>query len=397
MRNVLIILLLLSGITIQSQAQIQLSEQAEIHILTCGPYQPELYSAFGHSAIRVVDPARGLDLLYNYGIFDFDQPNFYLNFARGFLHYKLGVTYYDQFRDYYIMQNRFIHEQVLNLTHQQKQELFGFLQWNALPENQYYYYDYFYDNCATRVRDALKEVFSENIRFDGSYINTEYTIRDLTDLYLQEQPWGDLGIDLCLGLPMDVKATPEMYMFLPDYIEQGFDHAYIRQRGTEVPLVKETLITYESTPEPDTSSFIKPMGAFLILLVTGFALTLLEINRRKHYRLFDVILFGILGLLGWLLLSLWLFTDHSAAARNMNLLWAIPFYVPVIFWLYKEEVPRWVRIFFITTSLIGLATLIMWAILPQDLHDSLIPVTLLAVIRGLMIGRFGALRSNGRQ
>ncbi len=393
MRNVLIILLFITGFTVQSNAQFQLTDQAEIHILTCGPYQPELYSAFGHSAIRVYDPQLGIDLLYNYGIFDFDQPNFYLNFARGYLNYKLGVTYYERFRDFYVMENRYIHEQVLNLTLSQKQELLDFLQWNSLPENQYYYYDYFYDNCATRVRDALRKVYGEDIRFDGSYIIEERTIRDLTDLYLQEQPWGDLGIDLCLGLPMDVTATPDMYMFLPDYIEQAFDHAYIMQGGKEVPLVKETLITYESTPEPDTSSFIKPMGAFLLLLAAGLVLTFIEIRQKKYFRIFDAVLFTCIGLVGWLLLALWLVTDHDAASRNMNLLWAVPFYVPVVYWLYKHQIPAWVKTFFLITSLIGLVTLITWVILPQDLHESLIPVTLLTVVRGLMIGRFSQERS----
>lgn len=396
MRKVLVLFLLLSVYVYPLNAQFRLTDQAEIHIVTCGPYQPELYSAFGHSAIRVTDPERGIDLLYNYGIFDFDQPNFYLNFARGFLHYKLGVTYYDRFRDYYIMQNRFIHEQVLNLTTAQKQELFDFLQWNALPENQYYYYDYFYDNCATRVRDALKRVFGNDLRFDGSYIETNYSIRDLTDLYLQEQPWGDLGIDLCLGLPMDVEATPEMYMFLPDYIEKGFDHGYIMKEGREEPLVKETLITYESTPEPDTSSYITPLGAFIILLLLGVGVTFLEITRKKYYRGFDVVFFTLLGLIGWVLLILWFFTDHNAASRNMNLLLMVPLYMPFALWLIRRNPPEWIRIFFLLTAIITIFTLVTWPLLPQDLHESLVPVGILAAGRSLLIGRLHRLRSNGR-
>jgi hypothetical protein len=393
MKQVLVALLLLTTY-IQSTAQFQLSEEAEIHIITAGPYQPELYSAFGHSAIRVKDPTQGLDLIYNYGIFDFDQPNFYLNFARGFLHYKLGISYYSDFRDYYMFQNRFLHEQVLNLTTAQKRELFGFLQWNSLPENQYYYYDYFYDNCATRIRDALKTTFGDSLRFDGSYIDSENTIRDLTDMYLQEQPWGDLGIDLCLGLPMDKVATPEMYMFLPDYIEEGFNHAYITQQGVEVPLVKETLITYSSKPEPDSSSFITPMGAFLILLLFGLFLSVIEIRMKKYYKSFDILLFTIVGLVGWLLFVLWTLTDHRAASNNMNLLWAVPLYFPFGFWLLKRTVPTWVKTFFLITSLLGVLTLLLWWAIPQDLHDSLIPLTALLVIRGLLVSRFHPLRTN---
>jgi hypothetical protein len=101
---------------------VQLSEQATISVITCGPWQGELYSAFGHSAFRVHDPAQGIDEAYNYGVFDFDQPNFYLNFARGYMYYKLGVYDYNRFRDIYIYYNRYIHEQVLNLTQEQKQK-----------------------------------------------------------------------------------------------------------------------------------------------------------------------------------------------------------------------------------------------------------------------------------
>lgn len=394
MKQTLVILFILTTLIFDSLAQFQLSERAEIHVITAGPYQPELYSAFGHSAIRVNDPARGIDLLYNYGIFDFDQPNFYLNFARGFLHYKLGVSSYTDFRDYYIYYNRFLHEQVLNLTPAQKQELFDFLQWNALPENQFYFYDYFYDNCATRVRDALKTTFGTQIRFDGSYIDTKYTIRDLTDIYLQEQPWGDLGIDLGLGLPIDKVATPEEYMFLPDYIEAAFNHAYIMHDGKEVPLVKETLITYSSQPEPDTSSVITPVIAFSILLLIGIIITWIEGRRRRYIKYFDVLLFFLVGCVGWVLLLLWIATDHNAASNNFNLLWAIPLYFPLCFWLLKRHIPEWIRNFFFITSLLGIITIISWTLLPQDLPDSVIPLIILMIIRGMLIARFKAWRSN---
>ena len=368
-------------------SQIRLSDSAEIRVLTCGPYQAELYSAFGHSAIRVYDPEQRLDYLFNYGVFDFDQPNFYLNFARGYLNYQLAVTNYRYFRDAYIAQNRYIHEQVLNLNQQEKQQLFDFLQWNMQPENRYYYYDYFYDNCATRVRDALVRTFGDAVQFDGSYINTEYSIRDLTDLYLKEQPWGDLGIDLCLGLPMDTLASPYMYMFLPDYIENGFDNAYIIRPEGKVPLVKETIITYESIPEEDQSSLITPLIAFTALLIFGIWLTWKDYSRKKRYAWFDFLLFTVTGLVGWLLAGLWLFTDHNAAARNMNLLWAIPIFFPLSIWTLKQPVKRWVRKIFMVTATLMIIVIITWFFLPQDLHNSLIPFVLLLGLRSWRISK----------
>ncbi|QSE99346.1 DUF4105 domain-containing protein [Fulvivirga lutea] len=361
----------------------KLSEEAEIHVLTCGPYQGELYSAFGHSAIRVHDPKRGLDWLYNYGVFDFNQPNFYLNFARGYLNYKLAVMDYSRFRDYYIYQNRYIHEQVLNLNQEQKQAFFDFLQWNAQPENQYYYYDYFYDNCATRVRDALKTTFGEKVTFDGSYINTDYTIRELTDLYLTYQPWGDLGIDICLGLPMDKKATPEMYMFLPDYIESAFNNATIESDSGKLPLVKETIVTYESKPETFEISFFNPLNVFSILFGAILLTTVLGWKRGKHIKLIDVSLFGIIGLVGLLLFVLWVATDHNAAARNMNILWALPFHLIAAVLLARSNPPKWLKHYFLGYSILGVILVLTWNFLPQQMHYSLIPIVLILVVRSL--------------
>ncbi|HYC86358.1 MAG TPA: DUF4105 domain-containing protein, partial [Chryseosolibacter sp.] len=213
MRNFLI---LISLIPFLSQGQ-TLSERARVSVITCGPGQRVLYTAFGHSAFRIEDPVNGIDQVYNYGVFDFRRKNFYLNFARGQNYYKLAAYPYPNFEYEYIYFNRFIHQQVLNLDQGQKQAFFDFLEENAKPENATYLYDYFYDNCATRIRDVTQKVLGDSVRFDGSYIQTDYTIRELTDLYLDYQPWGDLGIDICLGLPMDKRAAPHEYMFLPDY------------------------------------------------------------------------------------------------------------------------------------------------------------------------------------
>ena len=377
-----IAVIFLMTISLQSASQrIQLSDDAEIHVLTCGPYQGELYSAFGHSAVRVSDPKSGLDWLYNYGIFSFNQPNFYLNFARGYLNYRLAVMDYEGFRDYYIHENRFIHEQILNLNKEQKQQYFDFLEWNAKPENQFYYYDYFYDNCATRIRDGLKLTFGDQIEFDGSYVTTDYTIRELTDLYLAYQPWGDLGIDLCLGLPMDVKATPEMYMFLPDYIENGFNNAFIKTDSGLVPLVEKTLITYESKPENIEESVFTPLAVFSLLLIIGIALTYYGWMNKKHFRAFDILLFGIVGSVGLLLFLLWVATDHHAAAKNMNLLWALPSHLVIPFFLFKKEKAVWLKKYFVLTSILGIILVSTWVFLPQLMHYSLIPLVVLIAVR----------------
>jgi hypothetical protein len=363
-----------------SPSPLKLSNDAVISVVTCGPYQGELYSAFGHSAFRVYDPTLGINAIYNYGVFDYDQPNFYLNFALGKNSYMLGLQDYDRFRDVYIYYNRFIHEQPLNLNQHQLQKLFAFLEWNARPENQYYYYDYFYDNCATRMRDVMTKNFGDSINFKTEQITPpDYSIRQLTDLYLQEQPWGDLGIDICLGLPMDKKASPLEYMFLPDYIETGFENATIKSNGGDVPLVKEKVITYESRDEEAPKRLPHPLYVFGFLAAIAIALAGWDIKRKKLSNWFDSTLFTTVGLIGILLLFLWFFTDHKAAAKNFNLLWAFP--VHLVAGLAVFKVRRWLKPYFIFTAVLCILILVFWKILPQMLHYALIPIVITLGIR----------------
>lgn len=378
-KRFLFLLLLLPAVPALSQQT--LSDRARISVITCGPWQGELYSAFGHSAIRVHDPAQGIDEAYNYGVFDFDQPNFYLNFARGYLYYKLGVYNYQDFKNYYIYHNRYIHEQLLNLTIQQKQRLYDSLQWNALPANETYRYDYFYNNCATKIRDIVIAALGDSVRFDGSYIHTQYTIRDLTDIYLSQQPWGDLGIDICLGLPMDKKATAFEYMFLPDYIESGFNHATILTDSSSAPLVQRTIPVYEERPADAEKGLPHPLYFFGILCLLAIALSVFDILGKRTSKWFDTLLFSIAGLIGLLLLFLWVATDHKAAANNFNILWALPTHVVAVVALLRNA--TWVKTYFSVIAVLQIVLLLLWFVLPQELNYSLIPVVLALAVRAL--------------
>lgn len=365
----------------------RLSPRAEISILTFGPYQGELYSAFGHSGIRVYDPEFNLDAFYNYGVFSFDQPNFYLNFAKGHLNYKLDVDPYAPWRDYYISNNRFVHEQILNLNPEQTQKVFDYLFWNSRPENSYYFYDYFYNNCATKLRDVLKITLKDQVAFDSTFIQTDYTIRQLTDIYLKHQPWGDLGIDICLGLPMDKHASPYEYMFLPDYIEMSFDHATIRNDSLQqnpAPLVKAKVPVFEAAPEEYSSSLFHPWVVFGLFLALTIAITWRDIKKNTQSKWFDAIIFGVVGAVGLLLFLLWTVTDHRAAARNLNILWAMPLhliFVPLYLLSKKIAIT-----YFKGIAILYALLLVSWAFLPQQLNVFLIPVVIALTIRAWRIG-----------
>jgi hypothetical protein len=356
----------------------QLSDSADISVLTLGPYQGELYSAFGHSAMRVSDPVQNFDYIFNWGVFDFDQPNFYLNFARGKNYYMLAAHPADLFIDHYISKNRYIHEQKLNLTGEQKHKLFQYLLWNVQSENRSYRYDYFYDNCATRIRDVMVKVFGDSVSFDDSYITTDYSIRDLTDIYLRYQPWGDLGIDICLGLPMDKKAVPYEYMFLPDYIESSFDRANING----APIVKAKNIVFESVPEAYHRSLFHPMNVFVFIAIIALTLSAYDWKRKKLSTWYDAILFGTTGAVGLLLFLLWIATDHKAAANNFNLLWALPTHLIAVIAFYKK--PAWLKKYFLATAIVAAFTLILWPVLPQQLNYFLVPFVVALLVRALM-------------
>ncbi|MBL7846462.1 MAG: DUF4105 domain-containing protein [Cyclobacteriaceae bacterium] len=364
-----------------------LSPQAEISVITCGPGADELYSAFGHSAIRIQDPANNINYAYNYGVFDFDQPNFYLNYTKGLLLFKLGVYAYPDFVKSYVYYNRWVTEQVLDLSPQQKQKIFDFLEWNALPENETYRYDYFYNNCANKVRDVFVEQLGDSIQFDGSYVTTHYSLRDLTDIYLVDQPWGDLGIDICLGLPIDKKATPYEYMYLPDYVLSGFDHATISRNGQAVPIVKQKISVFVNKPREVTPAPVHPWTIFGGFLFLTILLSLYDAWRKRVSLWFDVILFVIVGAVGVLLLLLWTATDHAAAANNFNLVWALPTNL-FILGVLSSRTREMVRKYFLGVAILELILLVTWSFVPQHMNIFLIPFVAALLIRAIVIYRW---------
>ncbi|MDF9797384.1 hypothetical protein OKW21_002647 [Catalinimonas alkaloidigena] len=392
-RGLFFIISLLFTIPTNGQAIVQptLSPQAEISLITCAPGSA-LFEAFGHSAIRVNDPVSGFDMAYNYGVFDFDQPNFYLNFAKGYLLYKLGTAEFDRFLYQYMYFDRTVEEQILDLTHDQKNAVFKFLQLNSLPENREYYYDYFFDNCATRPRDVFIEILGDSLRFDYGYADTlDYTIRGLIDRYIEDKDqfaWGDLGIDLGLGANIDRLATPFEYMYQPEFLYLAFEGATLAQAdGSISPLVNQTKTLYQGAPQSDQiSTTFTPSFVFWTLLVLLAIASAFELWKQKYQLLaFDFLFFAFLGLYGLLLVFLWFFTNHTAATHNWNMLWGWPTHVIAAFLVLIRKPPKLLKFYFILTALLTSFLLFFWAWLPQDLHDSLIPFLILIVMRSLVV------------
>ncbi len=363
---------------------IQLSEDSEISVMTMGAYQPELYSAFGHTAIRVYDPQNNMDYVYNYGVFDFDQENFYLNFAKGKMVYKLGMSYYEPFRDFYISQDRDVREQVLNLTVEQRQAFFLFLQNNHRPANRDYLYNYVYDNCASKIPDVLNAVVGDKLTYNESYMQPGKTIRDLMHDYLPYQPWGEWMIDIGLGAQIDKEADAKEFMFLPDYVLKALESATIQTTAGQEPLVKELRVVYTSENAPEGNSGFTPMNFFILLFFVGGFITHRNMKSGTRTRWLDGLLFGFAGFVGLWLVFLWAGTAHLSK-WNYDLLWAVPFHLVAVFTLRKKSWVTFNHWYFKVTAILYGAVLIGWALLPEPMHMALVPFTLLLLLRSAYI------------
>jgi len=354
-------------------------QAVRISIITCEPGE-ELYASFGHTAIRVVDSLQHLDLVYNYGTFDFNTPNFYVKFARGQLNYVLSRGLFQNFMLLYQFENRGVTEQVLDLTENEAKSIFNFLENNYLPENRYYLYDFFLDNCATRVRDVFTNALGTNLLFDNSNEKQHKTFRDAIEPYLENSSWSKLGIYLAVGYPSDRIMKSAEYQFLPDSLFSQFAKAKFASTGKLI--VKETNKLFISEKKENSFNlFLSTKFIFTIILIVCILLMLLEKKYKINIRWFDFLLFFIIGLVGTILFLLWTATDHKATINNFNLIWAVPTHLFAAILLLKKSKPLWLEKYFLICAIINSLLIICWKFSPQVFDNSLLLLILVMTFR----------------
>ena len=364
------LLLIVSNLSAQN-----VGENTSVSLITCGSGN-ELYSTFGHSALHISDPSTGLDRVYNYGTFDFDTPNFYVKFARGQLNYFLNVTDFNRFVRTYQYEGRWVYRQELNLNVSQKAEIFAFLENNALPQNKFYKYDFFYDNCSTRLRDALETALGESLTYPEAAADTTATFRELIDLYLIDLPWSDFGIDLALGMPCDNEADFREKMFLPDYLMANLGKAQVLRDGEMISLVKKEGMVLAENPNLTKSDSASIMWIFWALMIFCF-ITGIFIHPKK-LKWFDIAFFILVGILSIVIALLWFATEHSATKWNLNLLWALPTWIwGSILLLRKKPSSK----FFKVHAIITFTIMVFWIVIPQSFHEAVIPIVLALAAR----------------
>ncbi len=301
-----------------------LSEEAEISLLTCSS-GPALYKTFGHNAFRVKDPILGLDRVYNYGTFDFDTENFYLKFVRGKLNYWLSTSNFDRFLYEYAYYKQSVFENEFNLTQAEKQRLFDFLENNALPENRFYLYDFFFDNCATRIRDAMYHTFGDDVLIADSSWYKEMTFREGVASYSTNQPWSRLGMDLGLGIPTDRKMDIQEIMFLPEYLMKGLESMVLKTETGEKPLLRQRVTLLEGTTFGSEAGELNYVFLLFVMIVFGVIyLTLREYSSGMMNRTLNKMVFLLPAIMAVVQLLLWFATDHKVSRINPDLLWTVP-------------------------------------------------------------------------
>ena len=364
---------------------ITLSEDAEVSVLTFGPGL-SLNDAFGHNAFRIRDVKKGIDQVYGYGEYDFDAPNFYLKFARGKLNYLISRHSFSDIFRYYSSYNRSIDEQVLNFTTEEKQKLFDFLENNYRPENRKYLYDFFYDNCATRIRDVSDIATKSNINFELPKDFEQKTFRQLIHEHLNYNSWGSLGIDIALGSVIDKEASPKEYMYLPKYIHSFFDAAKIDSTNS---LVKSSSSLYKSKPYKESTNFLfSPLIILSFIAIIILYITYRDLKSKKRSKWLDGILFGVTGTIGVLLLLLWFATDHTTTGYNYNLLWAFPLNLILLFKLKNNTIKNWVKgLLKFLVIMLCLMTL-HWIIGVQVFAITLVPLLIALFLRYIFLLKF---------
>ncbi len=365
-KTLLLLAMFCFKIAIAQQDSADIYCQTKISLLTCGPGD-ELYSSFGHTAIRVQTP--NFDIVFNYGTFEFEDPNFLAKFVRGKLPYFLSVERMSDFKMAYTYEKRSIYEQDLGLKCAEKQAILEALRVNAREENKFYKYDFTFDNCTTRALDILNKTVGNQFELPKS-VPIPYSFRTAIhhDLDNGGFAWSKLGIDILLGARLDRKMTRAETRFLPAQLMNDLNETKIRNQ----PLVAARSVLLNAPERTANNKWIPSitLGSIFLLLI------LLNFMKSRKVRTFNNFIFRLVlfvtGTLGVLLVFMWFGTDHYMCTNNMNLIWALPTNLIACFIPFNQKT----RYYFQVVFLINLLMVINWAWLPQSMNIALLPVAL---------------------
>jgi hypothetical protein len=351
-------------------------DRTEVYLITCGP-GTETYSIYGHSALRIFKPGLDSDIIYNWGVFDFETPNFVWKFAKGRLEYMLAEENFSRFLALYNHEKRYVIQQRIFLDSAETVKLEMLVNENLRPENRKYKYDFFYDDCSTRIRDLLEKSLSGKLIYpqeDGS----KTTFRDLTDTYQEKYQWLKLGIDLIMGSPGERKATVRDKAFLPVEMQQVFSETLVQREGKLVPLLSspETLLDFPA-PALKSGFLTSPALAALIFMIL-IVVSTLTLKNKRFVNYIDILVFSLYSILAVMMIFFNFFTDHAQMRWNLNIIWLSPVLIVCLAALILgRSWTIWFRILFYLTAFF----LVFQFLLPQEFNIAFIPMAVVIAFR----------------
>ncbi len=392
--TILLLVMLLMGLHVQAQqldAPRSAGTQSEfvvdslqLSLITCAP-GTEIYELYGHSALRAKYTGRAkFDVVFNYGLFSFNTPNFVWRFTKGETDYWLGVSRFEYFIYEYAMRDSRVEEQILNLAPEQKLTLFHALQENARPENRIYRYNFLFDNCATRPRDKVEQVLGGLFYQEPEGVAPSF--RDEIHRCVAYCPWLMLGIDLALGAELDRPMTYREQMFLPEVLHQAFASATVQSTTDSVarPLVAQevTLFAPDTPAQPQETSFLlTPLFVFSAIGVFIVLLSVYDIRRKRCTRWVDTLLFTLYGLAGVVIFFLMFCSEHPATSVNYSVVWAHPFWLLVAVAIWFKSLKRVVRYYHFANFATLLLFLLLWHWIPQQFNIAFLPLVMILIVR----------------
>ena len=354
----------------------QKRDSIQFSLLTCSP-GTEIYSLFGHTAIRYQNYTQNKDIVFNYGMFSFSSPNFIYRFVKGETDYQLGVNDFRSFEAEYMFRGSSVYQQILNLTYEEKLKLQNLLFTNYLPQNRVYRYNYFYDNCTTRARDQIEKCIDGDVEYPTSV--PDKTFRGIIHEFTKGFDWEEFGIDLCLGAGADKPIGIRQQMFSPFYMRSFAESAFIKdENGNTRSLVlrEEVVVDADAVDVADSSFPFSPIACATFFLFLNVVIAFVQIVRKKIYWFWDLILYLSQGLAGCIIAFLFFFSIHPTVDSNWLILLFNPiplFYLP--FMVYNDIKRKKDKWHVINSVYLTLFILIL-PLIPQEINLSVLLLAL---------------------
>ena len=342
------------------------SDVPQISLITCGPGK-DIYELEGHTALRIRH--NGMDVAVNYGLFDFDAPNFVYRFVKGETDYMVGAAPFEYFLRQYVREGRDVYEQPLNLSPDAARRLVELLDENLRRENRVYRYNYVKDNCATRPLAMIERAMGDTLALKAGGYTEGWTFREAMRYYHRNYPWYQFGIDLALGSGIDYVITEREKAFVPVVLMEMMagcgvvDSTFVLSAGDK------------AMPEP-TPWWLTPLAVGIAVLLFAIGIAVRDVRRMKVTRWVDACLFGIYGIAGLVIAFLVFVSEHEATSPNWLLLWLNPFCLIVPAFIYIKSCRKLVKLYGIVNFVALFLLIILWPLTGQSGNVAFIPLIL---------------------